>query len=77
MTNQEMEMQNLQTQLKEWGIQIELLSLKHKTATEVALKFAQELTMLRGRHKAAAQKLQHLQEHNNGSYMWENIGDGG
>jgi hypothetical protein len=77
MPSQDSEIEKLQFQLSEWSIQIELLTLKHKTATEVALKFSQELAILRDQHKSATQKLQHLQEHINGNYMWENIGDGG
>jgi hypothetical protein len=77
MTNQESDTEKLQTQLSEWSIQIELLTLKHKTATEVAFQFAQELTQLLEKHKALTQKLQHLHDHKKGCNMWENIGDGG
>lgn len=67
----------LKTQLNEWSLQISLCAVKHQTAAEVALKFAQELSALRAKQHDAALKLRDFELHQSGMYMWENIGGGG
>jgi hypothetical protein len=71
------EIQTLTNQLKEWSIQIAVLSAKQDAATATAQKFAQELYELRAKHLAATNQLRELELHKSGMYMWENIGDGG
>jgi hypothetical protein len=77
MITENSEIISLKNQLEAVNVQLEVLSLKHKTATEVAFQFAQELQVLRIQHQSLTQKLHNLEMHENGAYMWENIGDGG
>ena len=71
------EIQKLTHQLKEWNVQIAVLSAKQEAAAATAQKFAQELYELRAKHLASTQQLRELELHKSGMYMWENIGDGG
>ena len=71
------EIQSLTDQLKEWSVQIAVLTAKQEAATATAQKFAQELYELRAKHLASTQQLKELELHKSGMYMWENIGDGG
>jgi uncharacterized coiled-coil DUF342 family protein len=71
------EIQTLTNQLKEWHVQIAVLTAKKEAAFATAKQFAQELDELRAKHHAAAQQLRELELHESGMYMWENIGDGG
>lgn len=77
MITENSEIISLKNQLEAINVQMEVLSLKHKTATEVAFQFARELQALRAQHQALTQNLHDLEMHENGAYMWENIGDGG
>lgn len=69
--------QTLSNQLKEWNVQLAVLTAKQDAAAAAAQKFAQEIYELRIKHTAASQHLRELELHENGMYMWENIGDGG
>ncbi|ESS73080.1 hypothetical protein MGMO_37c00410 [Methyloglobulus morosus KoM1] len=71
------EIQTVTNQLKEWNIQIAVLTAKQQAAVAAAQKFAQEIYELRTKHSAASQQLRELELHESGMYMWENIGDGG
>lgn len=71
------ESQSLTDQLKELNVQIAILSAKQDAAAAAAQKFAQEIYELRAKHQSATQQLRELELHENGLYMWENIGDGG
>ena len=71
------EIQSLNNQLKEWNVQIAILTAKQDAAAAAAQKFAQELYELRAKHQGVTQQLRELELHENGLYMWENIGDGG
>ncbi len=74
---EEPEITKLKNQIEDSSIEISLLELKYKTAAEIALKFAQQLEELRINHQGILLKLRDLEQHEHGSYMWENIGDGG
>lgn len=71
------EIQSLNNQLKEWNVQIAILTAKQNAAAAAAQKFAQQIYELRAKHLSVAQQLRELEIHDNGLYMWENIGDGG
>ncbi len=71
------EIEFLRSQIDELNVQLSLLSVKQRTAAEVALKFAQKLEIFRAKRRDALQTLHDLEAHRDGSYMWENIGDGG
>jgi len=77
MNTESTEILNLKNQLKELNVQMDVLTLKHKTATEVAMQFGQELHVIREQQHALVQKIHDLEMHESGAYMWENIGDGG
>ena len=77
MNIQNSEISSLKNQLQDLNIQIDVLALKHKTATEVAMQFAQEFHVMREQHRSLTQKIRDLEMHESGAYMWENIGDGG
>jgi hypothetical protein len=76
MKPREFETHKLKDQLKEWSIQIDLLAAKQETASLAAKKFALELEQVRTKYRALAQQLRERESHEDGSYMWENIGDG-
>ena len=71
------EIQTLTSQLKEWSIQLAVLTAKQDAAAATAQKFSQDIYELRAKQQDAAQHLRDLELHENGMYMWENIGDGG
>jgi septal ring factor EnvC (AmiA/AmiB activator) len=71
------EIQALTEQLKEWNVQIAVLTAKQNAAAATAQKFTQEIYELRAKHSATSQQLRELELHESGMYMWENIGDGG
>lgn len=71
------EIQTLTSQLKEWSIQLAVLTAKQDAAAATAQKFSQDIYELRAKQQDAAQQLRELELHENGMYMWENIGDGG
>jgi len=71
------QIQTLTNQLKEWSVQIAVLSAKQEAAAATAAKFAHELSDFRAKHLAATRQLRELELHRSGMYMWENIGDGG
>lgn len=71
------EIQTLTNQLKEWNVQIAVLTEKQNAAAAAAQKFAEKIYELRAKHQNVAQQLRELELHESGMYMWENIGDGG
>lgn len=73
----ESDITKLKVQIDEWSREISFLDLKYHAATEVALKYANQLETIHTKHKNALLKLHDLEQHAHGSYMWENIGDGG
>lgn len=77
MKSKDEEIQILTNQLKDWNVQIAVLTAKQDAAAATAKRFAQELDELRANHLAATQQLRELELHESGLYMWENIGDGG
>lgn len=73
----ELEFSLLHQQANDLSSEINQLDQKHQAANKVALQFAQQLEALRSTHHATLLKLRDLEQHRCGSYMWENIGDGG
>ena len=71
------EITNLKNQIEGWSEEIAIIDFQYQAATDVALKFAQQLDSLRSKHRSALRKLRDIEQHACGSYMWENIGDGG
>ena len=71
------EITNLRNQLEGWSEEIAIIDLQYQAATDVALKLAQQLDSLRSKHRCDLLKLRDIEQHACGSYMWENIGDGG
>ncbi|QSA98501.1 coiled coil domain-containing protein [Methylococcus sp. EFPC2] len=55
--------ESLAAELKEWSAQIDVLSAKAENAAEHAkLKYAEEIEALRGKQRAAAEKIKELEE---------------
>jgi hypothetical protein len=71
------EIQALTIQLKEWSIQMDILTEQQKSAVIAAKTLAHELDELREKYRITAQLLHKRELVKTSSYMWENIGDGG
>ena len=71
------EITNLRNQIQVWSKEITIIDLQYQVATDVALKFAQQLDNLRGKHSSALLNLRDFEQHASSSYIWDNIGDGG
>ncbi|MBM4208912.1 MAG: hypothetical protein FJ190_13355 [Gammaproteobacteria bacterium] len=57
--------------------EISMLQLKYQAAMQKADKYSCDIKELRDKCRYASQQIHQITIHQNGLFMWENIGDGG
>ena len=64
--------ESLASELKEWSVQIDILTAKAENlAAQVRIDYIEELSILRAKLHAAAEKLKELEDES--GYAWESV----